>query len=230
MSNNFKNSAFAKSLRENKSVWITALTLLVALAVIATVSAVANRAKKTPETTEPPAATTPTPETKPTPADPDASDVMDKLPDFALPVGGKLTKDHDPDVQTFSGTMNDYRVHLGLDIATSLGEPVLASADGTVTEIWEDALMGHCVAVSHGGDSVTVYKNLAAERPEGIEAGTKVKCGQTIAYVGDSAMTELADEPHLHFEMTVGGLQVDPMDYFGEAAVGLLGPDEAFEE
>ena len=55
MSNNFKNSAFAKNLRENKSVWITAITLLVALAVIAAVAAVANRAKSGGEdTTEPP--------------------------------------------------------------------------------------------------------------------------------------------------------------------------------
>ncbi len=229
MSNKFKDSAFAKNLRENKSVWITAITLLVALAVIATVSAVANRAKKNPEdtTTEPPSTSTPAPDEKP--PVPDTSDVVDLLPSFSLPVSGKLAKGHDAETQVFSGTMNDYRIHLGLDIATEAGATVLAAADGTVTEVWEDAMMGHCIAISHGGDSVTVYKNLADTHADGIAAGARVKAGQVISYVGESAMTELADEPHLHFEMTVDGIQVDPLDYFGESAVASLVEDEVFE-
>lgn len=233
MSSNFKNSNFAKNLRENKSVWITAVTLLVALAVIAGVAAVANRAKTKPEDTTPPQDTTETPDTNDqntqNPDEGGTSDVGSVLPSFSLPVSGKLQKGHDAEVQTFSATMNDYRIHLGLDIATQLSAPVLAAADGTVTEVWEDALMGRCIAVQHSGDAVTVYKNLAAEGPEGIEAGTKVTAGQTIAYVGESAMTEIADEPHLHFEMTIGGIQVDPLEYFGEAAVSLLGEDSSFE-
>ena len=231
MSNNFKNTNFAKNLRENRSVWITAVTLLVALAVLATVAAVANRAKKGEEDTKPPVDTNAPTDTQITerPNEPDTSDVSSVLPSFSLPVSGKLQKGHDAELQTFSATMNDYRVHLGLDIATSLAQPVLAAADGTVKEVWEDALMGVCVAIGHSGDAVTVYKNLAPELAEGIEAGVKVTAGQTIAYVGESAMTELADEPHLHFEMTVGGIQVDPLDYFGEAAVALLGEDGAFE-
>ena len=231
MSSNFKNSNFAKNLQENKSVWITAVTLLVALAVIAAVAAVANRAKQKPEDTTPPVDTTQTPDTnKPTVEEPDGvSDVGSVLPSFSLPVSGKLQKGHDAELQTFSATMNDYRIHLGLDIATELSAPVLAAADGTVKEVWEDALMGKCIAIQHSGDAVTVYKNLAADSPEGIEAGATVTAGQTIAYVGESAMTEIADEPHLHFEITVGGIQVDPLEYFGEAAVALLGEDAAFE-
>ncbi len=234
MSNNFKNSAFAKNLRENKSVWITAITLLVALAVIATVAAVANRAKTTPdETTKDPSSTTAEPSGStnkpPVPNTPDAADVVEQLPVFELPVSGKLIKGHDSELQVFSGTMNDYRIHLGLDICTETGDAVLASADGTVKEVWEDPMMGYCLAISHGGDAVTIYKNLAAELPEGIAAGAKVKAGQTVAYVGESAMVELADEPHLHFEMTVGGIAVDPMEYFGESAASVLGTDESFE-
>ncbi len=229
---NFKNSAFARNLRENKSVWITAITLLVALAVIATVAAVANRAKTTPEETTKEPSTTQTPSTNKPPIEdiPDIADVVEKIPSFDLPVQGKLIKDHDSELQVFSGTMNDYRIHLGLDISTAAGAEVKAAADGTVKEVWEDPMMGNCIAITHGGDSVTIYKNLAAEYPEAIVAGATVKAGQTIAYVGESAMTEIADEPHLHFEMTVGGLQVDPMEYFGESAVSILGTDENFEE
>jgi murein DD-endopeptidase MepM/ murein hydrolase activator NlpD len=66
--------------------------------------------------------------------------------------------------------------------------------------------------------------------PEGIEAGCTVKAGDKIGYVGDTAMAELADESHLHFEMTVGGIQVDPLDYFGEDAVATLAQDNSYED
>jgi murein DD-endopeptidase MepM/ murein hydrolase activator NlpD len=54
---------------------------------------------------------------------------------------------------------------------------------------------------------------------EGIKAGASVKSGQAIGTVGETAISELADEPHLHFEMTVGGLSVDPLEYFSEQAM-----------
>ena len=112
--------------------------------------------------------------------------------------------------------MQDYRVHLGIDIQTSENAPVYAAADGTVSKIWVDTLMGYCVAVKHSGNCVTVYKNLAATLPEGISEGASVRSGQLIATVGNSAMVEVADEPHLHFEMTVSDLAVDPLKYFDE--------------
>lgn len=219
--NNFKNNRFVQNFRENRAVWITAITLLVALAVIATVATVANRSKKPPDittTTDAPSTTT-----APTTNAPDPStDVVDILPTFVAPVSGSLTKNHDAETQVFSNTMNDYRVHLGVDIETAVGAEVFAAADGTVAEIWEDPMMGYCVAINHSGDAVSIYKNLKETVADGIVAGTKVKAGQTIAYVGESAMTELADEPHLHFEMTVSGLQVDPMNYLDEEAVQTL--------
>lgn len=226
--NNFKNSKLAKNIKENRAVYITALTLLVALAVIITLTAVANRSKK-PAETQPP-------ESKPTEtAPPDTNnepdtDVMDKLPTFVLPVSGKLSKSHDAEMQVFSNTMQDYRVHLGLDICAEEGAQVCAAADGTVVEVWEDDLMGQCVAVSHSGDAISVYKNLSFTVPEGIAAGAEVKAGDAIGYVGDTAMVELADESHLHFEMTVGGIQVDPLDYFGEDAVATLAQDNSYED
>lgn len=226
--NNFKNSKLAKNIKENRAVYITALTLLVALAVIITLTAVANRSKK-PVETQPPESN-PT-ETSPsdTNNEPD-TDVMDKLPDFVLPVSGKLSKSHDAEMQVFSNTMQDYRVHLGLDICAEEGAQVCAVADGTVVEVWEDDLMGQCVAVSHSGDAISVYKNLSLTVPEGIAAGVEVSAGDAIGYVGDTAMVELADESHLHFEMTVGGIQVDPLDYFGEEVVATLAQDTSYED
>lgn len=226
--NNFKNSKLAKNIKENRAVYITALTLLVALAVIITLTAVANRSKKPPETQPP--------ESKPTETlppkgenEPDTS-VMDKLPAFVLPVSGKLSKSHDAEMQVFSNTMQDYRVHLGLDICAEQGAEVCAAADGKIVEVWEDDLMGQCIAVSHSGDAISVYKNLSLTVPDGIAAGAEVKAGDTLGYVGDTAMIELADESHLHFEMTVAGIQVNPLDYFGEDAVATLAQDNSYED
>ncbi len=226
--NDFKNSKLAKNIKENRAVYITALTLLLALAVILAVTAVANRSKK-PVETDPPVTNPPVTNKPDETKDPDTS-VVDMLPSFVLPVSGKLTKVHDSELQVFSNTMQDYRVHLGVDISAPENAEVSAVADGTVAEVWEDAMMGICVAINHSGDAVSVYKNLSVTLPEGIEAGAKVKAGETIGYVGDTAMTELADESHLHFEMTVGGIQVDPLEHFGEDAVATLAEDTSFEE
>ncbi len=226
--NNFKNSKFAQNFKENRAVWVTAITLLVALAVIAVIAGAANRSRNPEETLPPPEETT-TKAPESTEQDPPVSDVSGTLPTFCAPTGGTLAKSHDSEKQVFSDTMNDYRVHLGLDIETALNAPVYAAADGTVAEVWEDPLMGQCVAVKHSGDAVSIYKNLAAEVAEGIEAGSKVEAGQVIAYVGESAMTELADEPHLHFELTVAGLQVDPLDYLDEGALEAMS-NAVFEE
>ena len=226
--NNFKNTKLARNIKENRAVYITAVTLLVALAVIITLTAVANRSKK-PVETEPPESKPAESTQKPTEKEPDAN-VMDELPTFVLPVSGKLSKSHDADMQVFSNTMQDYRVHLGLDICAEEGAEVCAVADGTVVEVWEDDLMGQCVAISHGGDAVSVYKNLSLTVPEGIAAGAEVSAGSPIGYVGDTAMIELADESHLHFELTVAGIQVDPLDYFGEDSVATLAEDTSYED
>ncbi len=231
MQNKFKQSKFYQNMKENRAVYITAVVLLMALAVIVAATAVANRSKKPVETdgtgsgteTEiPPESTV---ETKA----PDSTDVMDLLPTFSLPVSGMLIKSHDATTQVFSNTMQDYRVHLGVDIATEMGAPVMAAADGIVMQVWEDVKMGQCVAIKHGGDACTVYKNLSETIPESIVEGAEIKAGETLGYVGESAMVEIAEEPHLHFEMTVGGLAVDPLAYFEKDAVATLAEDDAYE-
>ena len=74
------------------------------------------------------------------------------------------------------------------------------------------------------------YKNLSEELPDGIKEGSAVRSGQLIATVGDSAMLELAEEPHLHFEMTVADLSVNPLEYFSEKALESLSIDASYGE
>ena len=237
-----------KNTRISRATLLTAVLLVMALAVIVTVTVVSNRAKQKteqPDTQNKPSTQTPeevpqeTPEDKPalpeepqeTPDKETGSTVVEnKLPSFLLPVNGSLAKKHDPTVQVYSNTMKDYRTHLGVDLLTSENAPVYAAADGTVSKIWKDEWMGYSIAVKHSGDSYTVYRNLSQTLPDGIKEGSSVRAGQLIASVGDSASVELADEPHLHFEMTVNDLAVDPLKYFSEEALKSLSIDASYGE
>ena len=229
----------------NRAAVVTTVILIVAVAVIIAVTVATNRSgdvdlpKNDPPATDTkpadPPADTETPDESNPPEDtqkptPPTTNVEDKLPSFILPVSGALSKKHDPKLQVYSQTMEDYRVHVGLDIVTEANAPVYASADGKISRVWKDTRMGYCIAVEHSGDSYTIYKNLSETLPEGIKEGASVRSGQLLATVGDSAMVEIGEEPHLHFEMTVGDLLVDPLEYFDDKALESLKIDASFGE
>lgn len=140
------------------------------------------------------------------------------LPVFAAPAVGLVTKGHDLDVLVFSRTTDDWRVHCGIDISANTGDPVLAAAAGVVKQVVNDPMWGTTVVLSHNGDAETVYRNLAPELPESVTVGAAVSAGEVIGCVGESAILEIAEEPHLHFEMKVAGAFVDPMAYISEEA------------
>ena len=138
---------------------------------------------------------------------------------FTLPADGKVITSHSIKVPVFSATMNDYRTHTGVDIASETGGEVRAAADGVIEEIFEDPMMGWTVRVSHGGGFESVYRNLSPDFPEGIETGAAVTAGQTIGAVGGTALIECEEEPHLHFELKLAGESVDPADYMAMETV-----------
>ena len=230
----------------NRAVIVTVVTLLVATGIIIAATVSANRAKQ-PTGDGTPGITSPVTESKDTQATPSVKDEV-TLPTYnggetqpvgadpeepeammALPVTGKMFKGHDATIQVYSNTMGDYRVHLGVDIATAPEAPVYAAADGQVEKIWNDSMMGTCVAVTHKDETVSIYKNLAKDLAKNITVGAEVKQGQQLGNVGDTAVVEMADEPHLHFEVTVKGLSVDPLELFSEEAAATLSEDNAFE-
>ena len=234
MQKNWKESEFFKKLkhiRVNRAVYLCAIIVLLSISVVLIITAVNNRANKVPVDTTPNVTTSanPTQTTPPQANENDKPTQGNTLPEFALPVGGVLSKKHSVDTQVFSPTLGEYRVHLGIDIATEEAAPVFAMAAGTVAQIWEDPMMGWSVAISHTGDAVTVYKNLAPQFADGITVGAEVETGQLLGSVGDSAMIEIAEEPHLHMEMTVKGLQVDPLDYFSKEVLAALTEDSIYE-
>ena len=240
--NNKGFSEKAKDKRVTRTAILTFLALAAALIIIITAAIASNRTKEpsklpedntqterptdTPKDTETP---TEQPTEKPVEQPTGSTQVGNKIPSFILPVSGVLSNKHDPDLQVFSPTMNDYRVHLGIDLVTKENASVYAAADGKVSKIWVDPMMGYCLAITHSGNCVTIYKNLSDVLPAGITEGTSVRSGQLIATVGDSAMVEIASEPHLHFEMTVGDLAVDPLEYFDDSALESIQQDVSHE-
>ncbi len=134
-------------------------------------------------------------------------------PDFICPLDGSLLKNYSADIPVFSMTMEDYRVHCGIDIGADAGEEVLAAADGEITSVFYDPMMGQTVEITHEGGFVTVYKNLQTKMPASVTKGATVSAGDTIGYVGDTALIEISESPHVHFEMTKDGESINPLSH-----------------
>ncbi len=130
-----------------------------------------------------------------------------------LPVQGYLIKEYSYELPVYSLTMNDYRVHAGIDISAAQGDPVYAFMSGVVTEVSSDYFMGTCITVDHGDGLVSRYMNISEQLPANIGVGAEVDCGQLIASVKDTALIEAAEECHLHFEIMKDGKYVDPLGY-----------------
>lgn len=202
----------------SRILYIVIVAVLCVTAIVIGITAAANRGSKTPvATTTAGSVTTAAPvTTTPVTTAPPVTTAANVLPELVSPAVGVVAKEHTTDVPVFSLTTNDWRTHTGIDIACALGDAVYAAADGTVLSVASDPMMGTTVKISHAGDGVTIYKNLAVTLADGIEEGAKVIAGQVIGAVGETAMIESADEPHLHFEMTVKGVAVDPLEYISE--------------
>ena len=147
---------------------------------------------------------TPTPEVKETPKPVELH--------FSVPLEGEIAKDFSDSNLTYSETLQEWTVHLGVDIKAEKGSSVLASEAGTVESIKNDPRYGITVTVVHENGFKTIYSNL--QTAEFVSEGQTIEKGQIIGSVGDNAAFEIADDPHLHFEMTKDGTNVNPSTYW----------------
>ncbi len=134
---------------------------------------------------------------------------------FLAPVSGSVMKGHSLTVPVFSPTLEEWRVHSGIDIGCEDGAEVFAAFEGTVSEVYTDPLLGCTVVIDHGSDVKTIYSNLASDESL-VKSGATVSQGEKIGTVGDTSLSELADEPHLHFEVSVSDVKVNPLDYISD--------------
>ncbi len=247
--NNQNKQKNEKEMLANKVLYITVAAMLVVMAIVVVLSSMLSRAKPNApaESTDDISDITEnthaadTDQSKPADslpviAPPDTEEVikpepeMPTVPTFASPLAsGIISKDYSDKVLVYSTTMEDYRTHMGIDINTKLGEPVLAAADGKVVDIWYDPMTGQCMKLEHDGGLASIYRNLSDTVAEGIKVGGRVKCGEVIGYVGESSMVEIAQEPHLHFEATLSGKYVNPEEYLSSKAKAELLQDNSYE-
>jgi murein DD-endopeptidase MepM/ murein hydrolase activator NlpD len=99
------------------------------------------------------------------------------------------------------------RMHEGIDIAAGSGTPIAAAASGTVIYAGWMGGYGNLVVIDHGGGLATAY---AHQSSIAVGAGQAVSQGQVIGYVG---CTGHCYGSHLHFEVRVNGVAVDPLGY-----------------
>lgn len=120
------------------------------------------------------------------------------------PTRGWVTSGFGQRLSPFSGRLEQ---HEGVDIASYNGTPVRAPADGSVIEVSSRPGYGNFIVIDHGHDIVTRYGH---NRTIWVKVGQKVKRGDIIAEVGN---TGRSTGPHLHYEVLVKGIPVNPMAY-----------------
>lgn len=130
---------------------------------------------------------------------------------FSFPVDGEVVKEFSMENLQYSATLEEWTTHQGIDIKADRTTVVKAAEAGTVKAIKNDPRFGLTVIIEHQDGYKTVYSNLLTT--EFVTEDEKVEKGQTIGTVGNSAVFEIADEPHLHFEIIKDGEYVDPMKY-----------------
>lgn len=124
---------------------------------------------------------------------------------FTLPITGPVI--------TEFGTRRTYNNgpivghHQGMDIAAPQGRPVLAPARGRVVGVEEVRLRGRIIVLDHGLGVYTLYAHLSSQD---VQVGQMVERGQAIGKVGT---TGLSTGPHLHWELWVGGQNVNPVEW-----------------
>jgi murein DD-endopeptidase MepM/ murein hydrolase activator NlpD len=121
-----------------------------------------------------------------------------------LPVRGWVTSHFGYRMDPFTGRR---ALHRGLDVAARIGAPIVSPADGVVTFAGPYGSFGNALMIFHGYGISTLYAHVDAFE---VKVGHKVKRGEVVAQVGNSGRSTAS---HLHYEVIVHGVQVDPRKY-----------------
>jgi murein DD-endopeptidase MepM/ murein hydrolase activator NlpD len=128
---------------------------------------------------------------------------------FTVPVSGTR-------VTSYFGARRSYNAgilfgyHSGMDVSTSVGTPVRAMASGRVVAVQTFPVRGNVIVIDHGRGVMTTYCHLSQWK---AKVGDFVKQGDVIALSGNTGRSE---GPHVHFELAVGGVTVDPRDWLSK--------------
>jgi murein DD-endopeptidase MepM/ murein hydrolase activator NlpD len=129
------------------------------------------------------------------------------------PVQGRLLSGFGNRLDPFSNE-GDREFHKGVDIGAPTGTPVHAAADGIVVQAQPTSGgFGRLVVIDHGHGYASYYAHLSRVH---VQAGQSVRTGDTIGAVGSTGRTTA---PHLHYEVRVGGVPMNPYNYMKQGAI-----------
>ena len=120
------------------------------------------------------------------------------------PVEGIITGAFGERIDPFNG---EGAFHSGVDIGATIGQPIIAPADGVVTFADFMGGYGRAVVIDHGHGISTRYGHM---KSFAVFPGEHVHRGDTIGYVGDSGRST---GPHLHYEVRINDIPVNPHKY-----------------
>jgi murein DD-endopeptidase MepM/ murein hydrolase activator NlpD len=118
------------------------------------------------------------------------------------------------EIEPWSAECTGHHFHSGIDLAARLGTPIYASSAGTVTVHRERGGYGLYILLTRDLQLSTLYGHL--DWPL-VQPGDVVAAGQAIALMGS---TGNSTGPHLHFEVRIAGVPVDPLPLLGHSAGG----------
>lgn len=133
--------------------------------------------------------------------------------EFVLPCSDEIIKDYSDSYAVKSNTMNDWRVHNGVDFKAEEGEEVKAIRTGSVLAIYHSNLWGTVIEIDHGAGITARYCGLSKDCK--VTANDVVEKGQVIGNVS-TIPVEAADGIHLHLEVVKNGRISDPLELFVE--------------
>ena len=136
----------------------------------------------------------------------DQKDYLESMPTLK-PTGGWFTSGFGVRSSPYTGKPT---MHEGLDIANHVGTPIVAPASGVVTFSGSRPGYGSLITIDHGYGIQTQYGHVSRSF---VSTGEKVKRGQRIGAVGN---TGRSTGPHVHYEVRVNGIPVDPYYYILE--------------
>ena len=129
---------------------------------------------------------------------------------MAWPIEGNVILDFSMDATVYFSTLKQYKYNPAILIQGEVNTPVLAAADGIVTEISSNEEIGDYVTMALGNDYSLQYGQLKALE---VSMGDEVKAGDIIGYVSEPSKYYVTEGSHLYLKMMKGETAVDPLNY-----------------
>ncbi len=133
-------------------------------------------------------------------------------PSWVLPMdNATIVKDYSGTKLQYNDSLKQWEIHKAIDFVANDSTNVYAISDGVVTKISTDYLLGTVIEIAHSNGLVSKYMSLAKE--VNVAEKQKVTAKTLIGQASNSMTRELNSGVHLHLELSLNGVLVDPNNY-----------------